>query len=111
MPGLRGTRDDLRSGLLTVLALAVAGLAAGGLWIWLAPRADYRVTGTGVEAVGADPSPELFMADDTVFVLIFAGLGLLASCLVLGVLGVRAATAASGPLLARVAADPASTSD
>ena len=78
MPGLRGTRDDLRSGLLTVLALAVAGLAAGGLWIWLAPRADYRVTGTGVEAVGADPSPELFMADDTVFVLIFAGLGPLA---------------------------------
>jgi len=78
VPGLRGTRDDLRSGLLTVLALAVAGLAAGGLWAWLAPRADYQVTGTGIEPVGADPSAELFMADDTVFVLVLAGLGLLA---------------------------------
>jgi LPXTG-motif cell wall-anchored protein len=78
VPGLRGTRDDLRSALLTVLALAVTGVVAGGLWIWLAPRADYRVTATGVEPIGTAPSPELFMADDTVFVLVLAGLGLLA---------------------------------
>jgi hypothetical protein len=78
VPGLRGTRDDLRSALLTVAALALTGLAAGGLWIWLAPRADYRITATGIEPIGADPSPELFMADDTVFVLVMAGLGLLA---------------------------------
>jgi LPXTG-motif cell wall-anchored protein len=76
--GLYGTREDLRSALLTVLALAVSGLAAGGLWIWLAPRADYRVTATDVEPIGRAPSAELFMADDGVFVLILAGLGLLA---------------------------------
>lgn len=78
VPGLRGTRSDLRSALLTVLALAAAGLVAGGLWIWLAPRADYRVTASGVEPVGPAPSAELFMADDGVFVVVLAGLGLLA---------------------------------
>ncbi|MCW2577302.1 MAG: conserved rane protein of unknown function [Modestobacter sp.] len=78
VPGLRGGREDLRSALLTVLALGVSGLAAGGLWIWLAPRAEYRVTATAVEPIGRAPSPELFMADDGVFVLIMAVLGLLA---------------------------------
>ena len=82
VPGLRGTRGDLRSALLTVLALGVSGLVAGGLWIWLAPRADYRVvataTGTDVQPIGAAPSAELFMSDDGVFVLVLAGLGLLA---------------------------------
>jgi hypothetical protein len=75
---LRGARDDLRPALLTVLALTLSGLLAGGLWLWLAPRAQYRVTATGPEPVGAAPSPELFMSDDGVFVLIMAGLGLLA---------------------------------
>ena len=79
VPGLQGSREDLRSALLTVLGLAVAGLAAGGLWIWLAPRADYQVvSATDVEPVGTAPSSELFMADDGVLVLILAGLGLLA---------------------------------
>jgi hypothetical protein len=78
VPGLRGSRQDLRSALLTVLALAVAGLLAGGVWIWLAPRADYRVTATGVEPIGRAPSAELFMADDGVFVVVLAGLGLVA---------------------------------
>ena len=82
VPGLQGSRADLRSALLTVLALAVCGLAAGGLWTWLAPRADYRVvataTATDVEPIGSPPSSELFMADDGVFVLVLAGLGLLA---------------------------------
>jgi LPXTG-motif cell wall-anchored protein len=82
VPGLRGSREDLRSALLTVLALAVFGLAAGGLWIWLAPRADYRVTATDVVPIGTAPSSELFMADDGVFVLILAGLGLLAGIVV-----------------------------
>ena len=76
--GLRGSRAELRSALVVVAALAVAGLAAGGLWAWLAPRADYRVTANGVEPIGAAPSSELFMADDGVFVLVLAGLGLLA---------------------------------
>ncbi|WP_369137710.1 DUF2567 domain-containing protein [Modestobacter versicolor] len=78
VPGLRGTRQDLRGALLTVLALTAAGLVAGGLWAWLAPRADYRVTASGIEPVGTAPSAELFMADDGVFVVVLAGLGLLA---------------------------------
>ena len=76
--GFQGARDDLRSGVLSVLALALAGLPAGLVWLWLAPRASYRVTATGVEPVGGAPSPELFMADDGVYVLVLAGLGLLA---------------------------------
>jgi LPXTG-motif cell wall-anchored protein len=76
--GLQGARDDLRSGVLSVLVLALAGLPAGLVWLWLAPRASYRVTATGAEPVGGAPSAELFMADDGVYVLILAGLGLLA---------------------------------
>jgi hypothetical protein len=82
VPGLRGSRADLRGALLTVLVLAVAGLAVGGLWIWLAPRAEYRVTASGVEPIGAPPSSELFMADDGVFVMLLAGLGLVAGIVV-----------------------------
>jgi hypothetical protein len=82
VPDLRGSRADLRSALLTVLVLAVTGLAAGGIWIWLAPRADYRVIATGVEPIGRAPSAELFMADDGVFVLVLAALGLLAGVVV-----------------------------
>jgi LPXTG-motif cell wall-anchored protein len=78
MRGLRGGRDDLRSALVTVLVLTVTGLVAGGVWSWLAPRADYRVTATDVQPIGTAPSAELFMADDGVFVLVLAGLGLLA---------------------------------
>ncbi|SDX96100.1 Protein of unknown function [Modestobacter sp. DSM 44400] len=76
--GLQGARADLRSGLLTVLALALAGLPAGLVWRWLAPRAAFRVTAGGVEPIGVAPSPELFMADDGVYVLVLATLGLLA---------------------------------
>ncbi len=76
--GLRNARADLRPALLTVLALAAAGLLAGGLWLWLAPRADYRVTATDVVPVGGTPSPELFMADDGVFICVLAGFGLVA---------------------------------
>jgi len=77
-PGLRGSRADLRTALLTVLVLTLSGLAAGGLWLWLAPRADYRVTETDIVPVAGTVSAELFMADDGVFVLILGGLGLLA---------------------------------
>jgi LPXTG-motif cell wall-anchored protein len=76
--GLHGAREDLRSGVLTVLVLALAGLPVGLLWLWLAPRASFRVTATGVEPIGATPSSELFMADDGVYLLVLAGLGLLA---------------------------------
>ena len=51
---------------------------AGLLWLWLAPRATFRVVEGTVEPIGAPPSNELFMADDGVYVLVLAGLGLLA---------------------------------
>ncbi len=70
-------RADLRSSVRIVLVLALAGLLAGLLWWWLAPRADFRITDTGPVAIG-DPSEELFVADDSVLALILTALGLLA---------------------------------
>jgi hypothetical protein len=70
-------RADLRSSALLVLALALAGLVAGLLWWWLAPRADFRITDTGPVAIGS-PSGELLVADDAVLALILTGLGLVA---------------------------------
>jgi hypothetical protein len=58
-----------------VLVLALAGVLAGLLWWWLAPRADFRITGSGPVAVG-NPSNELFVADDSVFTLVLAAFGL-----------------------------------
>jgi LPXTG-motif cell wall-anchored protein len=70
-------RADLRSSVRLVLALAVAGLPGGLLWWWLAPRADFRITGTGPVPIG-NPPEELLVADDAVLALILVGLGLLA---------------------------------
>jgi LPXTG-motif cell wall-anchored protein len=60
-----------------VAALALVGLPTGALWEALAPRADFRVTETGPVPIGR-VSDELLVADDAVFVLILAGVGLLA---------------------------------
>lgn len=81
-PGLRGSREDVRAGVITVLALTVTGLGAGALWAWLAPRADYRVTETQVVPVVGVPSAEVLFADDGVYVLVLAGLGVVAGVLV-----------------------------
>jgi LPXTG-motif cell wall-anchored protein len=75
--GRRELRADLRSSLLLVLGLALAGLPAGLLWWALAPRADFRITDAGATVIG-HPSQELLVGDDVVFVLVLAGLGLLA---------------------------------
>jgi hypothetical protein len=75
--GRRELRADQRSSARLVLGLAVAGLLAGLLWWWLAPRADFRITGSGPVAVGT-PSDELLVADDAVFALIVTGMGLVA---------------------------------
>lgn len=82
MPGLRGSRADLPAGLVTVLVLTIAGLGAGALWAWLAPRVDYQVTEAGVVPVVGVPSAEIFAADDALYVLVLAGLGLVAGVLV-----------------------------
>jgi hypothetical protein len=73
-------RADLRASARLVLLLALAGLLAGLVWWWLAPRADFRVTDTGPVAVG-NPSEELFAADDSVFALVLAVFGLAAGVL------------------------------
>jgi hypothetical protein len=70
-------RADLRSSAGLVVVLALAGLIAGLLWWWLAPRADFRITGDGPVALG-DPSEELLVADDAVLALILTGFGLAA---------------------------------
>ena len=75
--GRRELRADLRSSLLLVLALALAGVPAGLLWWGLAPRADFRITDAGPAVIG-NPSQELLVGDDVVFALVLAGLGLLA---------------------------------
>jgi Protein of unknown function (DUF2567) len=56
--------------------MALIGLPTGGLWWALAPRADFRITETGPEALGS-PSDELLLADDGIFVLVLALTGLL----------------------------------
>jgi hypothetical protein len=70
-------RADLRSSARLVLVLAVAGLLAGLLWWWLAPRADFRITDTGPVVIG-NPAEELLVADDAVFALVVAAFGLVA---------------------------------
>jgi len=66
------------AGLVGVLA--VTGVPLGVLWWLLAPRADYRITGSGPVVIG-NPSEELLVADDGIFVIIVAALGLLAGVL------------------------------
>jgi hypothetical protein len=76
--GVRDARADLRGALVTVGVLALTGLPAALLWLWLAPRASFRVAEGEIVPIGAPPSNELFMADDGVYVLVLAGLGVLA---------------------------------
>jgi multisubunit Na+/H+ antiporter MnhC subunit len=70
-------RADLRPAAWLVLALAGVGVPAGLVWWLLAPRADFRITEDGPVVVGS-PSSELLVADDAVFVLVLAVVGLLA---------------------------------
>ncbi|MGY1593766.1 DUF2567 domain-containing protein [Geodermatophilus sp. SYSU D00708] len=79
-PGAAELRADLRSALGVAGVLLVCGLPAGLLWWALAPRARFEVTGDGPVPIGR-PSAELLVADDGVFTLVLAGLGLLAGVL------------------------------
>ncbi|WP_369254364.1 DUF2567 domain-containing protein [Geodermatophilus amargosae] len=74
---LAEVRRDLRGAAVWALVLAVTGIPAGLLWVWLAPRARFEVVEGGAVPVGT-PSAELLVADDSVLVLVLAGLGLLA---------------------------------
>lgn len=75
--GQQELRTDLRPAALLALALAASGVPAGLVWWALAPRADFRITEDGPQVLGS-PSLELLVADDAVFVLVLAVVGLLA---------------------------------
>jgi hypothetical protein len=74
--GRQELRADLRPAALLALALAGVGVPAGLVWWALAPRADFRITADGPQVIGS-PSGELLVADDAVFVLVLAVVGLL----------------------------------
>jgi hypothetical protein len=76
-------RADLRVALALMAGIALAGVPAGLLWWWLAPRADFHITADGPIVDGV-PSPELLVADDGVLALLLAALGLAA-----GIIGWR----------------------
>jgi hypothetical protein len=76
-PGAAELRADRRSALTLTGLLLLAGLPAGLLWWALAPRAQFEVTVDGPVVLGR-PSAELLAADDGVFTLVLAGLGLVA---------------------------------
>ncbi|MGY1813221.1 hypothetical protein [Blastococcus sp. SYSU D00820] len=73
-------RADRDVALWITVGLGFSGLVTGLLWWALAPRQDYRVTADGVQSIGL-ASAELKAGDDTVFVLVMAGLGLVAGVL------------------------------
>ncbi len=70
-------RADLRGATAWGCLLALCGLPAGLVWVWLAPRARFEVVEGGAVPVGR-PSAEVLVAVDSVLVLVLAGLGLLA---------------------------------
>ncbi|MGY1671839.1 hypothetical protein [Geodermatophilus sp. SYSU D00710] len=74
---LAEVRTDLRPATAWGCLIALCGLPAGLLWVWLAPRGRFEVVEGGAVPVGR-PSAELLVAGDSVLVLVLAGLGLLA---------------------------------
>jgi hypothetical protein len=106
----REARADWRTLLALLLGLAVLGVPLGVLWWGLAPRADFRITADGPVAIG-NPSEELLVADDAIFVLLVAALGLVAglgawlvrrSRGVAGLVGVALGTLAAGAVAWRI---------
>ena len=76
-PGRAELRADLRGSLVLAGVLLLAGIPAGLLWWALAPRATFEVTEEGPIPVGRPPI-ELLVADDGVYTLVLAVLGLVA---------------------------------
>lgn len=98
----REARRDAGWGAAVVGVLAVVGVPLGVLWWALAPRAHYRITHSGPVVIGS-PSDELLFADDGIFVLLVAALGLIAGVVtwlvrrlrgIAGLLGVAVGTLA-----------------
>jgi hypothetical protein len=71
---------EIRWAVGVVLVLAVLGLAAGALWIQVAPRLPFEVVKPG-EASPLRPESEVFVADDGWYFLITLAIGLVAGVL------------------------------
>lgn len=74
------TRRELAAAGAVVLGMAAAGLLAGLLWAWLAPRLEYRVVRPNL-ALPVVPEVEEFVAADGRFVVITLVAGALAGAL------------------------------
>jgi Protein of unknown function (DUF2567) len=70
-------RREWRWAALLLGILVVAGALVGLLWWGVAPRAHFTITPSGPQVIG-NPSEELLAADDSLYALLVAGLGLLA---------------------------------
>ncbi|MFE9932436.1 hypothetical protein [Streptomyces sp. NPDC005533] len=71
------TPEDLRDSAVVALAIGVAGLLLGALWVWLAPRVQYFANGQSVFLRNSES--EARIASDGTFVLLSVGLGVLSA--------------------------------
>ncbi|MER6319941.1 hypothetical protein ABT237_40275 [Streptomyces sp. NPDC001581] len=69
------TPEDIRDSAVVALAIGVAGLLLGALWVWLAPRVQYVANGESVFLRSSES--EARIASDGTFVLLSVGLGVL----------------------------------
>ncbi|MFD4246891.1 hypothetical protein ACFWP3_35670 [Streptomyces sp. NPDC058525] len=71
------TPGDIRDGAAVALAVGVAGLLLGLLWVWLAPRVQYVSNGEAVFLRNTES--EARIGADGAFFLLSAGLGVLSA--------------------------------
>ncbi|MEU9145359.1 hypothetical protein [Streptomyces sp. NPDC048349] len=71
------TAEDVRDGAVVALAVGVAGLLLGLLWVWLAPRVQYVSNGESVFLRNSES--EARIGSDGTFFLLSAGLGVLSA--------------------------------
>lgn len=72
-PAVAVTPEDVRDGAAVALAVGVAGLLLGLLWVWLAPRVQYVSNGESVFLRSTES--EARIGADGTFFLLSAGLG------------------------------------
>ncbi|MEU9252386.1 hypothetical protein AB0D66_11145 [Streptomyces sp. NPDC048270] len=71
------TPEDVRDGAAVALAVGVAGVLLGLLWVWLAPRVQYVSNGEAVFLRNTES--EARIGSDGTFFLLSAGLGVLSA--------------------------------
>lgn len=71
------TPEDVRDGAAVALAVGVAGVLLGLLWVWLAPRVQYVSNGESVFLRSSES--EARIGSDGTFFLLSAGLGVVSA--------------------------------